>query len=486
MSTERLIQYYNKSISGVHADSQSYLKVSEGEIPKKLEGTLFRNGPGKFGFENDCYAHPFDGDGLLSSFKFKNGTVFFQNQFVKTEEFTEESLENKRLYRTFGTNLKGGISKNLFKLKFKNSSNTNIVYHGGKLLSLWEGGWPHRIDRENLNTVGKYGFEGGLKNKFNFIDRAVNPELPFSAHPKLDPASQNLYNIGTSYGLKNKLLFYEIDQKGRLSKTGFIDLPELNFVHDFCITESRKIIVHLSPVSFNITSMLLGKESPAAGLRSKKNSPAQILIVDMDFKEDRLETKDYKTFQTPSHFIFHHVNAFETKDSFELFSLAMDEAPSISHFQETLSGKNLSYPVTFLLRHSVSKRTGSVVCEKLPASRIELPRVDPTEQGQSHSCFYCVATDKEKNYPFMTQIQKIDKLGSKIASYQYDRGLVGEPVKIKGHKYVMSLCYNGEKNESELLILDSESLELTAAIEVPSTMTIGFHGNWYSQKELEL
>ena len=42
----------------------------EGEIPRDLTGTFFRNGPGRQKIGSTPYGHWFDGDGMLCSFSF--------------------------------------------------------------------------------------------------------------------------------------------------------------------------------------------------------------------------------------------------------------------------------------------------------------------------------------------------------------------------------------------------------------------------------
>lgn len=60
--------------------------VVYGEIPEDLEGTFFRNGPGRFTIGGRGIDHPYDGDGLVASLAFKNGKVYFRSRFVSTPE----------------------------------------------------------------------------------------------------------------------------------------------------------------------------------------------------------------------------------------------------------------------------------------------------------------------------------------------------------------------------------------------------------------
>jgi carotenoid cleavage dioxygenase-like enzyme len=75
-------------------------------------------------------------------------------RFVRTAEYAAEDAVDKILYRsTFGTQPAMPLLKKLFNtdwapsnfmnLKLKNNANTNVIYHGGKLLVLFEAGEGH-------------------------------------------------------------------------------------------------------------------------------------------------------------------------------------------------------------------------------------------------------------------------------------------------------------------------------------------------------
>ncbi|MEO1653800.1 MAG: carotenoid oxygenase family protein, partial [Bacteroidota bacterium] len=187
------------------------LQLASGHIPKALNGYLLRNGAGRFENYGIRYQHPFDGDGMICSFFFEEGKIHYSNRFVRTQEFLEEEKKGKMCYRSLGTNLPGGILQNFGKLKVKNAANTSVVYHGGKLLALWEGGLPHEIAPDNLATRGRFDYEGKLINRGSWLERYINPELAFSAHPKLHPISGDLYNFGMVSGPKNYLATHRVD-----------------------------------------------------------------------------------------------------------------------------------------------------------------------------------------------------------------------------------------------------------------------------------
>jgi all-trans-8'-apo-beta-carotenal 15,15'-oxygenase len=70
-------------------------------------------------------------------------------------------------------------------------SNISVVMQDDRLLSLWEGGAPYALDPRTLETLGLEDFGGKV--------------AAFSAHPKIDSRSGELFNFGIDYGLKTTL-----------------------------------------------------------------------------------------------------------------------------------------------------------------------------------------------------------------------------------------------------------------------------------------
>lgn len=56
--------------------------------------------------------------------------------------------------------MSGGKLVNILNPIPKNTANTNIIYWAGRLLALWEGGLPHRLEPDSLRTVGAYTLKG--------------------------------------------------------------------------------------------------------------------------------------------------------------------------------------------------------------------------------------------------------------------------------------------------------------------------------------
>ena len=77
-------------------------KIVRGKVPSWIAGTLYRNGPGKFEFEDKEYKHLFDGHACVHRFKVENGEVVYSNRVLPTRAL-ERTLNEKRLFPMFGT-----------------------------------------------------------------------------------------------------------------------------------------------------------------------------------------------------------------------------------------------------------------------------------------------------------------------------------------------------------------------------------------------
>ena len=104
----------------------AFLKVS-GELPRELNGTLYRNGPNpQFDAPG---AHWFVGDGMLHAFHLENGRASYRNRWVRTAKWQAEHDAGRALFGGFGRKLPGTPAS---ATADSGVANTNIIFHGGK------------------------------------------------------------------------------------------------------------------------------------------------------------------------------------------------------------------------------------------------------------------------------------------------------------------------------------------------------------------
>ena len=194
-----------------------------GEVPTDLAGVYVRNGSNPR-YEPKGRYHWFDGDGMLHALHFEDGRAHYRNRWVRTEAFAIEDAAGEAVWS--GINERpdfrhpGG--------PFKDTANTDLVFHAGRLLALWWLGGPcYDVDVATLDTNGRFDFHGSLAS--------------LSAHPKVDPRTGEMMVF--DFGMVPPYLTYGVvGADGRLSHHADIELAGPRLLHDIAITEHHTIL----------------------------------------------------------------------------------------------------------------------------------------------------------------------------------------------------------------------------------------------------
>ncbi|MEL4898388.1 carotenoid oxygenase family protein [Crocosphaera sp. Alani8] len=284
-SPSQIAKDWAKGYTSQPSEYEYQIKDIEGQIPPDLQGTLFRNGPGLFEVGRETIGHVFDADGLLRVFRFQEGRVNFQTRYIRTESYLKEQKAQKILYRGFGTQKPGGWLANLFNTDVKNPANTNVIYWGGKLWAMWEGGSPHEVNPETLETIG-------LDN----LDDLLNQET-FSAHPKIIDGT--FINFGVSGMSPQTLTIWELDERGKKIKSSSYVVDEFSLLHDFLVTPNYYIFIK-HPLRLNPLYWLLGIKSLEQCLNFDNQDKTKIFIISRN--NQQMETLETEAFLGACHF----------------------------------------------------------------------------------------------------------------------------------------------------------------------------------------
>ena len=140
---------------------------------------------------------------MLHALRLREGRASYRNRFVLTPGLRAERRAGRALYggmaaiRPVDPALVGGDGD---PNPIKNTANTNVVRHAGRMFALWEGGPPTEVDA-SLQTIGPYDFGGRLPHAF-------------TAHPKIDPASGEMLGLPVCRLRARSVLFCH--RRGRL------------------------------------------------------------------------------------------------------------------------------------------------------------------------------------------------------------------------------------------------------------------------------
>ena len=74
-----------------------------GRVPVWLRGNFYRNGPGKYEFGNDTFAHFFDPSAIVQRLEIRNSEIKYNSKYIETRNYLANKAANAILYPEVGT-----------------------------------------------------------------------------------------------------------------------------------------------------------------------------------------------------------------------------------------------------------------------------------------------------------------------------------------------------------------------------------------------
>jgi carotenoid cleavage dioxygenase len=265
----------------------AFLKIV-GELPRELNGTLYRNGPNPQ-FEAPG-AHWFVGDGMLHAFHLENGRASYRNRWVRTPKWQAEHDAGRALFGGFGRKLPDAPAS---VTQDGGVANTNIIFHAGRLLALEEGHLPTEIEPDTLKRTGYCDYDGGISG-------------PFTAHPKIDPVTGEMVFFGYNAAgpLTPALSFGSINASGAVTRFERFVAPYASMVHDFIVTENH-LLFPILPITGSMTRAMHGQ--PPYAWEPDKGAYVGVM-------KRQGSAGDIVWFRAESCYVFHVMNAWEEGD----------------------------------------------------------------------------------------------------------------------------------------------------------------------------
>lgn len=436
----------------------------EGVLPAGLRGTLFRNGPARHEIGDMRYHHWFDGDGMVNAFRFEGGGATHIGRFVETAKFIDETAAGRALHPGFGTELPG--MEPVRSADQINVANINVIWHGGELLALWEGGSAYRLDPETLETLGLKSWTAETRG------------LPFSAHPRVD-ADGTLWNFGYST-VAEALVIYRIDAGGVLRDQGVVRLPGIPMIHDFMITD-RHLVFVLPPFRFDRAKQgdFLSRFnwSPDEGGRA--------LIVDKN------DLTTMQVVELPSFWVFHFSNAYDTGDGGIEFQAPVYRNPDAmtETFREVMRGNEVPAEGSTLItgRIDVAKATFSQT-EIREGFASEFPRIDMRRAGQRHRHTVLMQSSAEAEGPIFDTVLRLDHETGDADRFRFAAGeLAEEHIFVpdagsadEGAGWVIGTALDSRTARTSLNVFDAGRIAdgPVARLYADYPLPLGLHGNF--------
>ena len=428
-----------------------------GEIPRELHGALYRNGPNPQFAPRGGY-HPFGGDGMIHGFFVSDGRVDYRNRWVRTPRFDAERSAGEALWSSFmGSSappdprtegVPGG------------PANTNVVWHGGKLLALVEGGLPPvELDPRTLHTLCTTNYDGALRDG------------TFTAHPKLDPETGQM--LGFRYSaLEPYVVYYEISADGKVTREVPIDAPWPSMVHDF-ITTREHVIFPIFPATLRLERAARGESvlgwepelGTQIGVMPRSGGAADVVWL-----------------QTDPCYVFHPMNAYTEGRRIVADVARYPQLPiPAAGLSMEIGGTDAS-----LWRWELDLDARKVIETQRDDRACEFPRLDERRTGLPYRVGF--AGGEGGLGGGFTSILRYDVQSGKRVVHDFGSGsAVSEPIFVpmsadapEGRGFVLTVVYRAATGRSDLAILDAENLDRApvALAHLPHRVPAGFHGNW--------
>lgn len=429
----------------------------EGELPPALRGSYMRNGANP-AFTPPAKYHIFDGDGMVHAVELGDGDVRYRNRFVESKGLTYERAQGHAVF--------GGLSgaaqldpRVVEEIGFaKNTANTNVIRHAGRVLALMEGGRPTELTWD-LDTVGEYDFDGAL---------------PFSmtAHPKVDPRTGELVFF-TYLPMAPHVSYYVADAAGTLTTNEIIETPRPTMMHDFVMT-ARHIVFFDMPAVMDLQAMMTGD---GTSISWQPQFPARVGVMPRDGGND-----DVQWFELDPFYVFHFVNGWE--DDAGRVQVVGCRAPGLlTSFGDEPAG-DVTPPV--LWQWTIDPAAGTIDEQQLDDRPTDFPRINDAYAGTASRFGYLAHSRRWDERVEFDGIIKYDLEGATSTVVTYPAPIMGgEPVfapdpdgSAEDDGWLLNLVTDHEIGKSELVVHDAHDLEVVARVHLPQRVPSGFHGNW--------
>ena len=457
-----------------------------GRLPKHLDGRYLRIGPNPVDDPGDGH-HWFLGDGMVHGVRIADGEAkWYRNRYVRSD----------RIARHLG---EPSPAPGWDNVDF--AANTHVIEHAGKTLALVEGGSSPYELTDDLDTVGPTDFDGTL--------RMGSLPAGYSAHPHEDPVTGELHAVSYNWLRGNRVDYTVRGTDGRVRRSVPIEVGGSPMMHDFALTENYIVLYDL-PVVFDKRRILEGMPRPmrvpvrlmmsaivgrnplpdpviariARGSRAGSGSAPGTLPYswDADYPA-RLGllpreggSADVRWFDIDPCFVFHTLNAYEDGDT-----VVVDVVRHDRMFATVLNGPDEG-PAT-LARFTIDLTADKVREDRFDDHSQEFPRIDERLTGRRHRFGYSVGFedglpgDAVLRHDLAAGSTVVRNLGAGRDASEFCF-VEGDGSTDEADGVLMGYVFDRERGTSDLVMLDAETLEDVASVQLPARVPVGFHGSW--------
>ena len=223
--------------------------VTEGELPKDLNGGFYRCGPTWRRHTQQGTVGVTTMDGMVQGLIFENGTVNFRNRWIRTEKFVAEEKAGRGLFRwgdgKFGDWRDFGYS-DVERDEYtsgvsQGTSLVNCFPFDGKLIASGEqGGPPYEIDPVTLETKGAVPWSRRAVTRAPMSPRTLPTTASRLTRSGIAARARSMAGPGATNA--PYVTLHWVNPGGLVGSRELWDAPYNALAHDIWITENWVIL----------------------------------------------------------------------------------------------------------------------------------------------------------------------------------------------------------------------------------------------------
>lgn len=461
-----------------------------GTLPEDLVGTLYRNGSGRWNVGSTQVESVFDADGMVSAFVLDGSRVRFRNRFVRTRHYVRSTAAGRLVGRGLAYQRRGGVLGNALRPP-ANTANTSVMVNREQLLALWEGGRPHELDLDTLDTVGLCSLGGALKGPIGAYsahytyDPVADTRVNFGFDPyfpRIDLRRLRLRELAAEAVPRMRLRLYETGADGVTRYLRAVPLPGMGVVHDMALTARYAIFV-VSPLRINPWA-LVGHQSYWDAMRFKPDTPSYFVLAPRDGGRVRLA-------ETDPFYHWHFTNAYDDGDDVvvELPRFAPQTYAGMksytAHIRSDIAqvdGYGSIEDAVVLTRFRIAP-SGRVTREPLADFGCEFPQIDQRRSTMPHTVSYVAVQDPGR---FSGQgIARVEHGRGAVQTYCPAGHVLVEPTFVprpggsaEDDGWLLTVGYDESRHRSRLMVFDAAHVDDGPVAEawLPFHVPMSYHG----------
>ncbi|KAH9489368.1 hypothetical protein Btru_056478 [Bulinus truncatus] len=476
-------------------------------LPTWLNGSLVRNGLGKFENGPRTFLHAFDGFAKLASWKFfGNSTVLFSTRFIRSS-FYRASKKSKTiapflLFQSVSPPfsfvekveclLRGLDNMNVNIYAFRNPRNGQMEY--AALSDFW---LLYKIGIENLATEHRVNPRVSNGNEYSWLQGTAFLDLLSSAHPLPEPGTNNhltfLSSVSVMPWTRSIISLIRINSLKRRTVVAKWKVDRVPYMHSFSVTATKAILL-ASPFYVNVLCMA-GKVEPFSCLDWHPDEQSTVYVISLR------SGKVTNIKMDSSVFAMHHVNAYDVGKHKMIVDLSTYRSPDFVRFLQLdilrdPEARN-SFDAHARLRrfHINVKKLEVREVPILPApvlslaSKLDMPVINENYRSR-HYCFVYGLVLKTDNVTLSTiAIVKKDlcsngtgdRVWQVAGSYPVEPWFVPRPDGLSEDDGVLLVpVLDGLRHKTYLAILNATTLALANQADMPTHIPYSLHGRFFT------